>query len=562
MPLGVSRSDWRAYACLIFLCLTLYVPGLTTIPPVDRDEAYYAQATKQMLDSGDFVRPRFHTRSFFEKPIGIYWLQSAAIMVTGQYRRAPIWTYRLPSVFGALTAVLLTYWVGRRLFHRRAALLGAALLATSLLLVVEAHLATTDAVLLACVMGAQGCLAGLYVAARRGVRGPAAYAAGFWFAQGLGILVKGPVAPLVSGLTLATLAFVDRHSNATKLPNLRWRWGVPLVSLVVLPWAVVVGTATDWTFYRDWIGEEIIPKIVGAQKSHGFPPGFYLLLLAATFWPGSLAIGLGLTRAFRRRGRCAERFCLAWLVPLWIFFELMPTKLPHYVLPMYPALALLAARAALAGRVPLLQTRVVRCALVLWGLLTSAMGIAVAAGTVVFGSGLDLTGVSAAAVAAAIGGLCVWLYWRGRPARASWIAVGGSVVLFALALQWALPEMHALWLSRAVSIAVARQAHGYNGSRPLAATGYQEPSLVFLAGSDVAFVDPKGAAMFLKERRDGLALVSDDQRAAFAQAANEIGLQPRPVWSTDGVNYSKGRWVRLWLFDQSPSIVQPGDSPE
>ena len=198
--------DPRAF--LMLLCLALYVPGLTTIPPVDRDEARFAQATKQMLASRDFIRPRFQTDDRFKKPIGIYWVQSAAVVITGQAQRGAIWAYRLPSVLGALLAVWLTYWVGQSLFDRRVALLGASLLASSVLLVVEAHQATTDAVLLACVVAAQGCLAALYVDARRGHRGPASYAAGFWVAQGLGILVKGPIVPLVSGLTLATLVLV------------------------------------------------------------------------------------------------------------------------------------------------------------------------------------------------------------------------------------------------------------------------------------------------------------------------------------------------------------------
>ncbi len=560
MPFGASRSDWPAHALLTLLCLALYLPGLTTIPPVDRDEARFAQATKQMLESGDFIRPHFLTENRFKKPIGIYWLQSASVLLTGQRGRPAIWAYRLPSLVGALAAVLLTYRLGRRLFHPQAALLGAALLAASVLLVVEAHLATTDAVQLACVVAAQGCLGALYAAARRGARGPARYAAGFWMAQGAGILVKGPIVPLVSGLTLATLVACDGWSSARAsemrrlwLSGLRSAWGVPLMLVIVLPWAVAVGWATDWTFYRDWIGGDLVPKIVGGHESHGAPPGFYLLLLAVTFWPGSLAVGLGAVRAVRRRARCGERFCLAWLIPTWMFFEVMPTKLPHYVLPVYPALGLLVARAALAVQarhVSALHSRVMRSGLVLWGVLTLAMGILPVAGAAIVGSGADRASGLVVAVAAGIAVIGVCLCWSGQPLRASWVAVGGSIALFAPTLQWVIPELHALWLSPAASAAVAQQGAGGDGPRPLAAVGYQEPSLAFLVGTDVTFVDATGAATFLKERRDALVLVSDDQRAAFTEAAHGRGLRPREVWSMDGVNYSKGRRVRLRLFDE------------
>ena len=139
------------------LCLLFYLPGLWALPPVDRDEPRFAQATRQMLRSGDYVRPRFQMEPLYEKPIGIYWLQAAA--VAGIAARDAIWPYRVPSAVGAILAVLGTLAIGARHSDRTMGLLAAALLAASPLLVVEADLATTDAVLLACVVVSQGCLA-------------------------------------------------------------------------------------------------------------------------------------------------------------------------------------------------------------------------------------------------------------------------------------------------------------------------------------------------------------------------------------------------------------------
>ena len=438
MRSGFFRRDWPACVLLTLLCLALYLPGLTTIPPVDRDEPRFAQATKQMLEGGDFIRPRFQTDNRFNKPIGIYWLQAAAVWVTRQQSRPAIWAYRLPSVLGACAAVLLTYWIGCQLFNRSVAALGAAFLASSALLVVEAHLATTDAVLLACVVAAQGCLAALYTAAHRGSPGGARYAAGFWLAQGLGILIKGPIVPLVSGLTLGALLLVDRRTATRMLAGLRPVWGVPLTLVVILPWMIAVGLATQWTFYREWISD-LLPKIVSGQELHGAPPGSYLLLLAATFWPGSLALGLGVVQGFRHREQCAERFCLAWLIPTWLLFEVMPTKLPHYVLPTYPALALLVACAVCdlaASRSLTLRGGVVRTGFLLWGLLTLAAGAAIIAAGMFLGDGIDFPVASAALAAAVIGIFCVRLCWRAQLVRASWVAVVGSVGLFAPLLQW------------------------------------------------------------------------------------------------------------------------------
>jgi 4-amino-4-deoxy-L-arabinose transferase-like glycosyltransferase len=456
-------SIWPPGLLLALLCAALYLPGIAAIPPVDRDEAHYAQATRQMVDGGDVLRPRFLTRDRFKKPIGIYWLQFATVQLSGQAGRRAIWAYRVPSIIGALVAVLLTYGVGRRLFTPGAALLGAALLATCLLLVVEAHLATTDAALLGCVVGAQGCLAAAYASGRRGRALPAGYAAGFWLAEGAGVLIKGPVAPLVSCLTVITLVAWDRIGGVRHrgqwLRGLRCAWGVPLMLVVILPWTLVVGITTEGAYFHDWLAD-IAPKMIAGQESHGLPPGFYLLVFGATFWPASLTSGLGLTRAVRRRGRCGERFCLAWLVPTWLFFELMPTKLPHYVLPLYPALALLGARGVLAGRASLSQRPVLRAALVLWGVLTVAMGIAVAAGAWLLGTGIMLPGVMALLAGAAIGVCCVHLCWIGRPFDASVAGILGSMAVYGLVAHWVLPGMDALWVSRAAAEAIRLHSVG------------------------------------------------------------------------------------------------------
>jgi 4-amino-4-deoxy-L-arabinose transferase-like glycosyltransferase len=132
-------NNLKHYLGLILLCLVLYLPGLTTLPPVDRDEARFVQATRQMLESKDFVQIRFQNKPRHKKPIGIYWLQAAAVTITGSSRTNQVWPYRLPSLLGALAAVLLTFAFGKNLFDRTTGLLAAILTASSLLLVSGHH---------------------------------------------------------------------------------------------------------------------------------------------------------------------------------------------------------------------------------------------------------------------------------------------------------------------------------------------------------------------------------------------------------------------------------------
>jgi hypothetical protein len=147
----------RPYALLAALCLLLYVPGIGSIPPLDRDEARFAQASRQMLETGDFLRIRFQDEARNKKPAGIYWLQAAAVAAFSTPASAAIWPYRLPSLLGAMAAVLLTFALGTALLAveedggaaRRIAFFAALLLGTALGTVIEAHVAKTDAALLA-----------------------------------------------------------------------------------------------------------------------------------------------------------------------------------------------------------------------------------------------------------------------------------------------------------------------------------------------------------------------------------------------------------------------------
>src|SRR5689334_6591375 len=170
----------RPRLVLVLLCLALWLPGFFAIPASDRDEARFAQATRQMLESHDLVRIRFQDEERNKKPVGIHWLQAASVKAMEELHlswRGEIWPYRLPSLAGALLAVLATFHWGRTLVGRRAAFLGAAMLGSCLLLVVEAHIAKTDAALLASVAAAMGLFGQCYL---RPASFPARDAAAFW----------------------------------------------------------------------------------------------------------------------------------------------------------------------------------------------------------------------------------------------------------------------------------------------------------------------------------------------------------------------------------------------
>src|SRR5215470_4214493 len=205
-------SHARAVAVLLVAALLSFLPGFFSIPPIDRDEARFAQATKQMVEAGDYVDIRFQDEVRYKKPVGIYWLQAGAVKVASAlgFQRAAttIWLYRIPSLVGAIGAVLLTYWAALAFVSRRAALLAGLMLASCVLLGFERLLAKTDAVLLMTVVAAMGAMARAYLWTQDegGQKLDAAarwrLAAVFWTALAAGVLVKGPLIAMVVGLAV------------------------------------------------------------------------------------------------------------------------------------------------------------------------------------------------------------------------------------------------------------------------------------------------------------------------------------------------------------------------
>ncbi|HEY5346982.1 MAG TPA: phospholipid carrier-dependent glycosyltransferase, partial [Rhizomicrobium sp.] len=353
----------RPLLALFFFCFVAWLPGLFTLPPLDRDESRFAQASKQMLETGNFVDIRFGIEPRYKKPVGIYWLQAASAEVLGAVNGDPahkaIWIYRVPSLLGAFAAVAFLYGCMEGFAGAEAGFLAALLLGMTLLLSSEAKIAKTDAVLLASVVAAQAVLMRVYLSARDPARVPPSRVAGLggWAAFAVGILIKGPVIAGVCVATVMVLLVWDRWKPVEGQASW-WRWlgrtnpisGVALTLVLVLPWLIAIWVQSHGQFYQQSLGHDFAAKLAGGQETHGAPPGYYLLLTTLTFWPATLFLLPAIGAAIARRGEPATRFLLAWAGGWWLLCEIVPTKLPHYILPVYPALAMLAALWALAPR--------------------------------------------------------------------------------------------------------------------------------------------------------------------------------------------------------------------
>ncbi len=549
-----SASHRRAVLALVAVCLCAFLPGFFTIPPVDRDEARFAQATKQMLESGDYVDIRFQDESRYKKPVGIYWLQvgfvklGEAVGVPRAHTR--IWLYRFPSLIGALGAVLTTYWAALAFVSRRAALLAGLMLASCPLLGVEARLATTDAMLLLTCVAAMGALGRAYLGGQDPGRAdphPWGLAALFWTAVAAGILLKGPLILMFLGLAAVMLVTLGRSfawlARLKPLPGIAW------VLLLVLPWFIAIVARSGDSFFAESLGHDLFAKIGSAQESHGAPPGSYLLMFFVTFFPGSMLAPLAAPAVWHARGEPGARFLLAWIVPAWIVLEIVVTKLPHYVLPLYPAIAILIAGAVDTGG--LTQQRWLARIPAWWFVLSVVGAVATIVLNIVVGQQAGVMAWPFLVAAMILTLFAWWLFAVDGPETALLRAIAATV-LFAWALfGMTLASMPRLFPAQELSKFV-RFTAGCDDPQ-VATAGYHEDSLVFLTGTGLRHTNGDGAAEFLKDGGCRFVFVESRQLNAFAQRAEALGVRYTRAFRFDGINISGGRPLAVTVFRTEPN---------
>jgi 4-amino-4-deoxy-L-arabinose transferase-like glycosyltransferase len=544
-------AGWMIGLVLAALCLLVLVPGIAGLPPTDRDESRYLQSTKQMVETGDYIDIRLQAENRYKKPIGIYWMQAAAVNLSGQGADAPIWVYRTVSVTGATLAVLVVFGFGTRLFGQRAGLVAALGTLAILGVAFEARIAKVDAMLLGVTVAAQAALGMIYVARKR-AEVPAVWLAyAFWLAQGVGILLKGPITPLVAGMTVLALVIFDR--DRSWLSSLRTGRGILIAALVALPWPLLITMKSGMAFWQEAVVNDLLGKVAEGQESHGFPPGYYFLTYSLFMWPFAvMALEGGLKALNRFRSDPRLMFLLAWYIPTWLLFELVPTKLPHYVLPLYPALLLLMGwaitdSAALADPLRRWQVWLLRAARLGAVIVTLALAAIAAIASPYLAGSLSIIGIVAALALLVAGWFGIFKARRLDPVRSAAIVAGSGALGLSLVFANVLPALTPMWLS-------PQMATMFDNVRScddtvLASVGYHEPSLVFLTQTQTLLLGPAaGAEHLTREGACAIVAVSSDQLEAFLAALPNGMDDVTQVGRVEGINYSKGDPLTITFF--------------
>ena len=541
----IDHSHAVALGLLLILGCALFLPGLASLQPMDRDEPRFAQASKQMLESGDFVDIRFQDEARHKKPVGIYWLQSASVALAqaGGVEDAPhqIWLYRIPSLIGAIVSLFATYWTALAFVSRRSACVAALIFGSTLLIGVEARLAKTDAMLCAITVACLGALAHLFVASLRGSVAPRLLGLVFWVSLGMSLLIKGPI-------TLAIVIFAaiaGSWGRGTDWLRPLWTlWGPALLLLIIAPWFIAITLKSGGQFFSASVGQDMLGKVAGAQERHGGPPGLYTLVFFATAWPMAPLVCLALPFVWQARREAVVRFLLGWIVPFWIILEFVPTKLPHYVLPLYPALAILAVVAAERGQIAV--TGWGRVLAQVWLIIVPVLAAVVLAGAAWW------LGDRVPVVSLLLLALSLWPAFaaaqalaRGLIGQMAFLSAFAVCLLAVAAYQAGAPALQSIRISE--RMAQAFQSVPCQTAR-WASTGYAEPSLVFLTRTDLQLVTAEGMVEFLQGDGCRAGFVAQSQAPAFAAALQAKGLSMSPRQELSGFNINGGKRLTLSLY--------------
>lgn len=459
--LTCNKSSGAIALFLVIVSVLVLLPGTASLPLIDRDEPRFAQAAVEMMERGDWIIPTFNGDYRFDKPPLIYWMMIPLYAVGGITE----WTARIPSILCALFLAWLIFKTGEEWFDRKTGILAAMMMLTHIQIIQHGRAAVADMPMILAVFVVQKILYERLACDR-----PDPY--WFWKLYGgfaLGFLAKGPVALLIPLLTLPLFWLL------IKRPRLPWNRLYPLrgsllVLLLVGAWGIPALLLTDGEFARIGLGKHVVQRGLDTFEGHGAPVIFYLLVTPLSMFPWSRFFPAGIKHAWKST---SSHICYltAWVLVTFLLFSFYATKLPHYVMPCYPAVFLLLSNAMTK------QIQTGRFANIWTWLLNGIMGVLIA---ILAGLSIwlwNIPGWSGAAVIP-LGGALLFAGLMVTPAallKSRWpllaaalLAIGGGTELFARGIKSIHPSLQA-----------ARFLDSMPGSTTCGFYKYKEPSVVF-----------------------------------------------------------------------------------
>ncbi|MDC3071987.1 glycosyltransferase family 39 protein [bacterium] len=551
------KSNYLIFGSLIILIILALFSGQYSIPPIDRDEARFAQASSQMIQSGDYVNIKFQDEIRAKKPIGIYWLQAFSGKI---FSEENIGSYRIPSLLSSIITLVFVGLITRLIFPLYQTLIVTLLFATSIVFIGEAHLAKTDATLLCLICVQQYFLLKIILERDNTFKVKHLYPTIMWLAFSFGILVKGPVSIAILFSTVIAYSIIQKSKSLIK--SLRPVLGFLICILVILPWFFAIDEATNGMFLQKAFQEDFFSKLESGQEGHGALPGTHLLSLSISIWPIATFLPCMILFSLENRNNIIIKFLICWILPFWVIIELIPTKLLHYPLPVLPAISILA-----IGGLLQFKSNVKKIKTVLLRKITHISFILFSLGGVILGGGIfyitykfnienDLILTFFTILLVLIGIviliLSLTLIFNFRILYLDISKNFYNILLVIIALgsvfniinyKFVIPKLDYLYPSKTIIKELKKVK-----ADAVASSGYHEPSLVFLLNGNVLLSNPHEVAIFMAEGTNNVALIEKSDLKQFLQATNELNLKIKEISIVKGFNIAKGRHVEIYIF--------------
>ena len=522
------------------LGLLIFLQGIFMLPVLDRDEARFATATKNMLETGDFIDIELEGVKRYKKPIGIYWAQSFATNLLGSEPYDKIWTYRIPSFLGIMLSILLIFFSTKNIYGVKIASTVIILLSSSFLLITEMHQAKSDGLLFLCINVCNFLL--LYTLKRKGKNIKLDKILLFWIFMAFGTLIKGPI--IFIYVILPVIVFtVVKGNNVLKIFFKNY-FGYIVYFSIVLPWFIVITIKSDWTFWQESLGHDLFKKVVSSQESHGFFPGYYFISFYLFFWPGCIYL-FPVIRSFFLKIKKFEinqedLYLVCIIVPGYLVYELIPTKLPHYVLPIYPALSILTAVFLNENSK---NTQILLKPIYLPLFLIFPLAIVSLYTYAIYEFSLfDSYFFIQIFLFILIIILCLNLFTRKRLKEFLLITLLFQTFNYFSIIYYLNPNLKKLWIAKNIS----NYSELYN-SYEIYHYGFNEPSLVFMMGHKSERKSLDDVKDIINNNKEFLFFVSGDESEKFMKFSKDKE-NFKFVESFIGYNYSQGKYILTSVF--------------
>jgi len=335
LPEKIRKNEAFLILILIALCLMLFFFRLGARPLWDIDEGKHAVTSKEMILSEDWITPKFNGEPFYDKPVFYNWLVALAFLVFGFTEFAA----RLPAAVLGSGCVIITYLLGKKLYNPSIGFLGAVILATSVEFIILSRTVVHDISLVFFITFALY----LFYIGYKDNRHRKRNLLLFYGALGFAVLAKGPVGLALPAITIGLYLIVER--NLKFIMKMQIGWGILIFLAFASPWYILISLKNpDYAGY--FFIEQNLGSFLSSDSRHPNPFYYYIPVLFGGFFPWSCFLPLALIYAVRRKFKSIHEstaFLVIWFSIIYIFFSIAGSKLPTYILPLFPAASLLVA---------------------------------------------------------------------------------------------------------------------------------------------------------------------------------------------------------------------------